>query len=147
MGGRKPRPHERVSIIKQALQSKAKTIDPESDDCLLVSLKHLDRKQGATLDEWDTESILSRAIEVFCGYCHSSLRSQVDGKKFTIYGKFPPSEKTEFTHPPHVPEDAEWARIHVTGTQCLIGHVVKNVFYLVFLDTHHRFWKSELKNT
>ena len=110
-------------------------------------MRHLDPNQGDNWASWQEQSILARAMETISGYCSRSLRSQEDGKKFTIYGDFPPSQKTEFTHPKHVPPDAEWARIHVTGKQCIVGHVVQNTFYVVFLDGEHQFWKSELKNT
>lgn len=144
---RRPKPHEKKSIIREALERTKTVNDLETDDCLVISLKHLDREQGDNLHNWDSKNILARAVETLAGYCHSSLRSQATTKKFTIYPGFPPKEKTNFFHPKHVPEDAEWARIHVTGEQCVVGHVVKNTFYIVFLDPLHGFYISELKNT
>jgi hypothetical protein len=117
------------------------------DQEFLLSFKHLDRIQGQRLSDWDDIGILSQAIETLWGYCGESLVSQSNNKKFTIYGDFPPKDKTDFTHPKHVPEDARWARIHITGKICVIGHVVRNIFNVVFLDMEHRFWISEKKNT
>lgn len=113
----------------------------------VISLKHMDREQGQTFIEWEQDGILAQALDALQGYCCRPLSEQSNSKKFTIYGAFPPSDKTDFQHPKHVPEDAEWARIHLTGERCIIGHVVRNIFYVVFLDKHHRFWISQKKHT
>jgi hypothetical protein len=49
--------------------------------------------------------------------------------------------------PRHVPEDAVWASMHVQGKECVAGHIVGNVFYVVFLDKEHDFFPTELKHT
>jgi hypothetical protein len=111
-----------------------------------LSLKHLDREQGQTFSEWEELNILAKAMETLRNYSLGNL-PEVINDKFTIYGGFPPDNKTEFYHPRHVPPDANWARIHVNGLICLVGHVEGNVFHLVFLDKDHRFWKSEKRHT
>jgi hypothetical protein len=111
-----------------------------------VSFRHLDKSQGQTFENWQEEKILASALHTLCGYCSRPLVEQ-QGKKFTVYGDFPPKNKTDFYHPKHVPTDAKWARIHVNGLQIIAGHVFKNTFYVVFLDKEHKFYKSELKNT
>ena len=121
--------------------------NPEiTNELFLLSFKDLDKSQGQTLSSWENDAILAHAIDVLGNYCKSKLESQLD-KKFTIYGDFPDSAKTDFSHPKHVTEDAKWARIHAKGKQCIIGHVVDNVFYVVFLDGNHDFWITEKKNT
>jgi hypothetical protein len=139
--------HQTKSIISSAIEkSQSQTISHLDNDCFVVSLKHIDKTQGQNFEVWEAEKILSRSLEVLAGYCTDAIRRSV-GPKFTIYGGFPPKHKTEFSHPLHVPEDAEWARIHVTGKQCIIGHIVKNTFYIVFLDRDHKFWISTKKHT
>lgn len=61
------------------------------------------------------------------------------------YGYFPP--KSNFKHPKHVPEDVSWASLHLCGRACLGGHIVENIFYVVFLDKDHEFWITEKKHT
>jgi hypothetical protein len=141
------KPHERVSIIKQTISNKKSQQDLKKEGYLTLSFRHLDKMQGNTLNEWEQSMQLAHTIEVLAGYCNDTVLNQNDGKKFTIYGNFPPTEKTDFYFPKHVPEDAEWARIHINGLQCVVGHLVNNVFYIVFLDGLHKFWKSTLKNT
>lgn len=84
-----------------------------------------------------------------------------------IYGNFPPSNKTKFTYPSHVPADVKWGRFRLSGEVRLIGFTIpdelhnrpskdgnqnsflfdKNTFYVVFLDLNHEFWISEKKHT
>jgi hypothetical protein len=133
------KPHLQKSAIKELLEKKMSVQDiPEQN--LVVSFMHLDRNQGATFEEWQADGMLAPALNLLAGYCHGSLPAQQDSK-FTIYGNFPP--QTDFVHPKHIPEDAKWARFHIDGSHILAGHVIRNVFYAVFLDSKHRFWISK----
>lgn len=147
MASKKIKPHKKQSIIKQTLSKRKSQQDLKEDEYFTISFRHLDREQGDNLVTWENSNILAHSIDVLAGYCNGKMFSQVDGKKFTIYGDFPPKEKTNFVFPKQVPEDAKWARIHITGLQCIIGHIVQNVFFVVFLDSNHQFWESSLKNT
>ena len=35
--------------------------------------------------------------------------------------------------------------MHIQGKECVIGHVIGQVFYLVFLDCDHKFWPTDLQ--
>lgn len=146
-GKLKSKPHTQKSVIKDFLENK--TTSKESlikDESFVISLKHLDRTQGESLYQWEEKGILAHAVDVLGGYCQRALRSQLSDK-FTVYGAYPSKEKAGYFCPSYIPEDAEWGRIHVTGTQIIAGHVVGNTFYVVFLDPDHRFYKTELKHT
>lgn len=110
-----------------------------------VSFQYFDatQKYGSSFKDWQGVGLLSRAMETLYGYCCSPLMEQVDGDKFTIYGSFPPKGKTMFEYPHHVPEDANWARIHINGSAVIIGHIVGDTFYVVFLDKTHKFWLTK----
>ena len=110
-----------------------------------ISLAYFDPspRYASGFRDWQTAGLLSKALETLHGYCKRPLHEQIDGVKFTIYKKFPSAEYTMFEYPSHVPEDAEWARIHVTGPAVLIGHIVNDTFYLVFLDKTHKFWLTK----
>lgn len=123
------------------------TEDETRNELFLISLKDLDHNQGQSLTSWEEDRILARAFDTLKGYCCSTLCSQSNTDKFTIYGNFPSGNVTNFKHPRHISEDAIWARIHVTGKQCVIGHIIRNIFYIVFLDKEHCFWKSNKKHT
>lgn len=68
-----------------------------------------------------------------------------------IYGRFPAN--SDFVHPRYIPLNVEWARFRLANRMRLIGFVVQkeicrklavrqNIFYVVFLDRDHRFYKT-----
>lgn len=109
---------------------------------MVFSFEHFDNAQSETFAKWEEDGKLAKAVDRLREYSKKTV-SQTDGE-YTIYGGFPP--KSDFTHPSHVPEDANWARIHVDGLHVIAGHVVSRVFYVVFLDSNHRFWITEKKH-
>lgn len=114
---------------------------------LCFNLKYLDLNQGQTLESWSQKGLLLPMLERIHSLSSQTL-SEVSGSKssaFAIYDAFP--TKSDFTHPKHVPEDASWARFHVKGEPVVAGHVYGSVFYIVFLDAEHKFYRTELKNT
>lgn len=113
------------------------------DENIVFSFIHLSQDQGASFDEWNNDGKLLPALERLKEYSNKKI-SQTDST-FTIYGDFPPN--TKFKHPMNVPPDANWARIHVDGKHVIAGHVVRNVFYVVFLDSDHSFWITKKKHT
>jgi len=79
-----------------------------------------------------------------------------------IYGHFPIKRKTDFKEPKFIPVDVEWGRFRLGSKIRLIGFVIpnslhdkahnitgerfdKNTFYIVFLDSQHKFYKTENK--
>ncbi len=127
------------------IKEKPSVQDGERTSNLKLSFQYLDttQKYGSGFKDWQKAGLLSKALETLQGYCCSPLKSQVDGEKFTIYSSFPPSDYTLFNYPKNVPEDAKWARIHITGPCVIIGHIVKDTFYVVFLDKSHKFWLTK----
>ena len=110
-----------------------------------VSFQYLDttQKYGSSFKDWQSHGLLSKALEVLQGYCCSPLRPQLNTEKFTSYGDFPNSNFTLFNFPANIPEDASWARIHITGPAIVVGHIVENTFYVVFLDKTHKFFLTK----
>ncbi|QTE36537.1 hypothetical protein J3L18_25965 [Mucilaginibacter gossypii] len=146
MAKSKIKPNQKKSIIAEAIEKKKSVSDLVDNGLFKISFEHFDREQGQRFEEWQESKMLGEALNTLWNYCFQPLFKQYSDK-FTVYGDFPPSNKTEFSHPKQVPQDAKWARIHVNGLHCLIGHVIYDTFYLVFLDQEHKFWISELKNT
>jgi hypothetical protein len=109
-----------------------------------LNFKYFDSTQGQSFSEWERDGLLSKAVDRWCQHSRKKLRQCFDSR-FKPYDYFPP--KSEFKHPKHVPPDAEWASMHIQGEECVVGHVHHNVFYVVFLDRHHKFWPTEKKNT
>ena len=130
-----------------AIKQKPSVKDNERTSNFKLSFQYLDTTQkfGSSFKDWQRSGLLSKAMETLQGYCCSPLRQNIDGNKFTIYDKYPSKDKTDFLYPQNVPEDAHWARIHVNAKSVIIGHVVDDTFYVVFLDKTHHFWLTKRK--
>lgn len=134
---------KKKSVIKETLEAKKSVHDNLGN--FKVSFQFLDstQKYGSSFSDWQKSGLLAKMLDCFQGYCCNPLLQQVDGEKFTIYGNFPPTNKTLFKFPDFVPEDANWARIHITGSAVVAGHIVNDTFYTVFLDKTHKFWLTK----
>lgn len=138
-------------VIKQKnktytpIKQKISVTDTDKSSNFKLSFQYLDTTQkfASTFKDWQKIGLLSKAMETLKGYCCSPLRKSIDGSKFSIYDKYPPKDKTDFLYPKNVPEDAHWARIHVNGKSVIIGHIVRDTFYVVFLDKTHHFYLTK----
>ena len=140
MNGKFNKPHTKDSAIKSALANKNTTVEKETKN-LNFSFEDFcsNQKFASSFRDWQKDGLLSKAMETLNGYCKSPI---VYNDKFTFYGDFPKPEQTMFTFPGHVAEDASWVRIHVTGPAVVVGHIIRNTFYVVFLDKTHKFFLS-----
>ncbi len=107
--------YKKKNKVNELYKEKPSVNDKERVSNFKISFQYLDtaQKYGSAFKDWQNIGLLSYALETLHGYCCSPLRQQIDGDKFTIYGSFPPKERTLFEFPKNVPEDASWARIHV----------------------------------
>ncbi len=122
-------------------QATKASIDPTAT--LALCLKHFDRNQRQTFEEWEAEGLLSKMLKKIQGHSGTHYL-RCFNSRFKPYKEFPPN--SEFKHPAHVPPDADWHVMHIEGLPCIAGHMVKNVFYLVFLDKEHKFFPTDLQN-
>lgn len=134
--------YKKKTKLTEPYKKKPSVNDKDRASNFKLSFQYLDTTQkfGSSFKDWQKAGLLSSALETLQGYCCSPLRQQIDGDKFTIYDSFPPKERTLFEFPKNVPEDASWARIHINGLSVIIGHVVGDTFYIVFLDRTHKFY-------
>lgn len=127
-------------LAGQARITKAQ-IDPTAT--LAFSFKHFDRNQGQKFEEWEGEKLLSQMLNRFWEYCQRQTVDECFNKRFKPYKSIPPN--SEFKHPAHVPPDATWYSMHIDALPCVIGHRIRNVFYVVFLDRFHKFYPIDLQ--
>ena len=139
----KKKPHHTESEITKYLKTASSKVEKLAEDFFTISFRHLDKSQADNFYNWEQQGILAHAMDVLSDYCQAPLVSQYS-EKFTCYGAFPP--KSIYKCPTYIPEDANWGRIHIKGKQILAGHIVKNVFYVVFLDSQHGFWKTDIQD-
>lgn len=133
-------------IVFSFEKSKVSSVKDKERICnFKVSFQYLDTTQeyGSSFKDWQKVGLLSKAMETLQGYCYKPLLEQLDGDKFTVYGDFPAKGNTKFKYPKNVPQDAKWARIHINGAAVIIGHIVNDTFYVVFLDKTHKFYLTK----
>ncbi|OQX26181.1 MAG: hypothetical protein BWK80_11750 [Desulfobacteraceae bacterium IS3] len=140
-----------MSRIKGKSQKKSSLIigksrieEIKNNRYLKLNFKYFCNNQGQSFQDWEQEGLLSVTMYKFIHYSSLTM-DKVFGDKFKIYDSFPIN--SDFTHPNNVPEDAEWASMHIKGKECVIGHILNDVFYVVFLDKNHVFYITDKKNT
>jgi hypothetical protein len=111
---------------------------------ILFSFRDFDHTQGQTFAQWGDAKLLRILLDKIREYSRKTL-SEASRASFKIYGGFPP--RSRFAVPKHVIPDAIWASMHIQGKECIAGHIIDNVFYVVFLDREHHFWPTEKKHT
>lgn len=124
---------------KNIILGKAEIASKPESELLCFSLKHFDSSQGQSFKDWQKDGLLAIALETMHD-CSSSSIPELLSKRRHGYQGFPPHSK--FTHPRHVPQDAKWFTLHVMKRECIIGHLVGNILYIVFLDKDHKFYPT-----
>lgn len=136
----KIKPHQKTSIIKKAISQRKSIVEVDSEQCAAISFRHLDSSQGASISNWAQHGLFEQTIAHLKSICLKPLETQ-KGENFDVYNRFP--DKSSYSHPTFVPEDAIWARFHLTGVNVVAGHIYRNIFYIVFLDNQHGFWEID----
>ncbi len=114
---------------------------------LVFSFEFFDTNQippGQTFLEWEEEGFLSAFLEKLrhLSALNRTTAQQGNRSPLEIYGEFP--SNSDFRLPRFtIPENAEWGTIRYVGHQIrrVAGFIVGNVFYVVFLDKNHKFYK------
>lgn len=132
---------------KSPLSGKSNLPPQPAEGLLSFNFKYLAPNQGQTIADWSKTGLLLAMVERIRALSSQTVTEAcaAQGSAFAIYDTFP--EKSAFTHPKHVPLDAVWARFHVKGKEVVAGHLDGSVFYIVFLDKDHQFYKTEKKHT
>ena len=156
---------------KSFLEALPKVSIDNTDDLLTMKCKfnfsYFDSSQeaGDDFSDWSAPE-LSKLLDKIKEFSKDSLvhwkhqpigsgrhRSNV----LEVYDSFP--SNSDFIHPKHIPHQASWARFRLESSVRLVGFVIpeeyhdkfhettgvrfdKNVFYVVFLDKDHRFYKT-----
>lgn len=117
---------------------------------IVFSFKDIDTIQvppGQTYNEWQSKELLAYMLTKFGYLCQNNIIEAQQKRMLKIYGDFP--SKTKFKKPQHIVENVKWSVImDIKGQKGrVVGHIIDNVFYVVFLDIDHLFYISEKKNT
>jgi len=119
---------------------------------LTFSFKDFDqsqpKKSPETLKIWSDKGLLPKLFDRLKHLANLTRSEAINEGQLKEYGKFPDKDKTEFFIPAHVPSGANWTVIKKLGGKVrVVGYVLQNTFYIVFLDSEHRFYFSKKKHT
>ena len=139
---------------KDSVESSFKTIK----GLLSFNFKYIDETQGQKFSDFTVEQF-SKFIDKLKNYSNedrlhweSTRIGTKNGRVLTVYDDFP--KNSDFVHPKYVPAGVKWARFRLEGDMRLIGFVIDksdveelklnpDVFYIVFLDLYHKFYKTD----
>ena len=125
----------------------------EHRELLTFSFKDLDQTQPKgkceTLALWQEKELLPTLIRRLNQLSKLTRDEACKQKQIKIYpGGFPDKKKTDFYVPVYVDKNVAWGVIEgLGGLPRVAGYLSENTFYIVFLDSLHRFWISEKKHT
>ena len=144
------------SLEESSLDRKCNTRDEkktkENLPKIVFSFKDFDTSQippGQSPQEWQDGNLLAYMVEKFGEICKYNIVEATQQNLIKIYGEFPGN--SDFKYPRTVIQDKKikWAVImNIKGQKSRVaGHIIDNIFYVVFLDKEHKFFLSQLKNT
>lgn len=133
--------HRRVENIREEREAEG-----GSAPKVVFSFKDFDNVQippGQSFEQWQKDGLLAYFLEQMKSISQWTMQEAQENGLITIYKKFPP--ESDFKCPPHIAPDVKWAVIKkVKGQKGRVaGHVIGNVFYVVFLDKNHTFWRMD----
>ena len=115
---------------------------------LVFSFKDFDSNQcppGQTFKEWEKGELLAPLMTKLVELSNKNrVIASLEGCLST-YDTF--REDSDFKKPKYIEGDVQWATIKDVGGQLhrVAGYIVDNVFYVVFLDKEHKFYKMKNK--
>jgi hypothetical protein len=117
---------------------------------IIFSFKDFDVRQippGQIYADWEEERLLSAFCKKMEDVCKMNIVEAQQQGVLKIYGDFP--TESEFKHSQYIADDVKWAVImDIKGQKGRVaGHLIENVFYVVFLDKDHRFYITKKKRT
>ncbi|GAA3904790.1 hypothetical protein GCM10022228_13740 [Halomonas cibimaris] len=116
--------------------------------CVLFSFKHFHDADdtGQSLSNWaeDNPGQLAGLLQKMAHISQQTVPEARQDTTLTLYGRFPESANTDFACPRHLQGQKNWGVIRNIGGQKprAAGFLQGNIFYVVFLDKHHQFYKS-----
>ena len=133
---------------KENIRNERQTTETEEPK-LVFKFKDFDdtQKIGQSFEDWQKNEILSILMKRFQQLSQKTLKEAKTDGSVKFYDKFP--SVSEFMYPKHIAPDVRWGVIkQITGQKArVVGYIIDNVFYIVFLDMDHKFWPTKKKRT
>ncbi|EKQ5901122.1 hypothetical protein P5868_003225 [Vibrio parahaemolyticus] len=122
-------------------------------ELVTFSFKDLDQTQPKanpqTINLWGELGLLPTLFRRLTEISKLTRDEACKQQQIKLYpGGFPEKDKTEFSVPSYVDENVAWGVIEgLGGKPRVAGYLSGNTFYIVFLDSEHKFWISKKSHT
>lgn len=115
---------------------------------LVFSFKDFDSNQcppGQTFQELEKSELLAPLMTKLVALSNKNRVIASQEGSLSTYDSFPTD--SDFKKPKFIEGDVQWATIKDVGGQLhrVAGYIEENVFYIVFLDKDHKFYKMKNK--
>tara|TARA_R110002124_G_scaffold76788_1_gene205832 strand:+ start:40683 stop:41129 length:447 start_codon:yes stop_codon:yes gene_type:complete len=146
----KDRSRNKVRTRKENTREERKVI--ASRELLTFSFRYLDQTQPKTKPEtielWQELELFPTLITRLKDLSSLTRDEACNQQQIKIYGDFPSKDKTDFVAPNYIDKHVAWGVIEgLGGVPRVAGYMSGNTFFIVFLDSNHKFWKSDKKRT
>lgn len=103
------------------------------------------RHQGQTFDDWQKDGRLADMLMKFKYVSDCTVTEATHGDLIHVYDRFPLNSR--FKKPSNIGDNVKWATIQRIGGQKarVVGYMIDNIFYVVFLDEEHKFYPTKDK--
>ncbi|ENX68701.1 hypothetical protein F884_00635 [Acinetobacter sp. CIP 102143] len=123
-----------------------------NDNFINISFKYFkdtDKSPAQSISTWSNEDRILDMMLALKYITSENITKVQSTEKLSLYKKFPPKDKNDFSCPDGLQEDLNWGTIQNIGGQKsrIAGFLKGTTFYLVYLDRDHRFWITKPRNT
>lgn len=106
--------------------------------------QNYDKEPVQSLNSWQDENRLLDMLESLKYISQNHITKLRTDEKLALYGSFPDSKVNDFPLPNQFNGTENWGTLRNIGGQQvrIAGFLRDNIFYIVYLDKEHRFYKS-----
>lgn len=106
--------------------------------------QNYDKEPVQSLNSWQNENRLLDMLESLNYISQNHITKLKSDEKLALYGSFPDSKVNDFPLPNQLNETENWGTLRNIGGQQvrIAGFLRDNIFYIVYLDKAHCFYKS-----
>lgn len=124
-----------------------RSVDEPTDRFISISFRYFVDSDdvGQSIKTWAADGSLEDLLCKLTYLTKNGITKVLSDGMFTNYTRFPDSSVNDFRCPSNLTKDEDWGVIKNIGGQKrrVAGFLRDNIFYVVFLDRDHRFWKTK----
>ena len=134
---------------KQGQETREVNRQTRSDNFISFSFRYFqdtDMPPAQSLENWDQNNMLYDMLNSLKHMSQNNITElQLRDKKLTLYQSFPQASVNDFSLPANLSDAENWGCLRNIGGQKarIAGFLRDNVFYVVYLDKDHKFYKSK----